>query len=102
MGANSMMQFIKWLFASKQERHNQQLQATNDADTLADKVRLIQIKVDQLSHNDLSRFFEVVGLLEELQRLAIAQKRSIMIKCQAKTIAVNYSSGKAWVNYFNS
>jgi hypothetical protein len=102
MGANSMMQFIKWLFSSKQERHNMQLQSAHDAQALADKVRTVKVKVDQLSHNDISRFFEVVGLLEELQRLAIAQKRSIMIKCQAKTIAVNYSSGKAWVNYFNS
>ena len=79
-----------------------QLQASHDAQVLADKVRMVKIKVDQLTHNDLSRFFEVVGLLDELQRLAIAQKHSIMIKCQAKTIAVNYSSGRAWVNYFNS
>lgn len=97
-----MVTFIKWLFSSRRERHNMQLQAIHDADTLADKVRMVKIKVDQLSYNDLSRFFEVVGLLDELQRLAIAQKRSIMIKCQAKTIAVNYSSGRAWVNYFNS
>lgn len=97
-----MITFIKWLFSSRRERHNMQLQAIHDADTLADKVRLIKIKVDQLTHNDLSRFFEVVGLLDELQRIAIAQKRSIMINCSSKTIAVNYSSGKAWVNYFNS
>lgn len=97
-----MINFIKWLFSSRQERHNQQLQFAHDAQALADKIRLVKIKVDQLTHNDLSRFFEVVGLLDELQRLAIAQKRSIMIKCQAKTIAVNYSSGRAWVNYFNS
>jgi len=97
-----MINFIKWLFASKRERHNMQLQSAHDAQTLADKVRMVKIKVDQLSHNDLARFFEVVGLLDELQRLAIARKESIMIKCQAKTIAVNYSSGRAWVNYFNS
>lgn len=97
-----MINVIKWLFSSRQERYNMQLQSAHDADTLADKVRLVKIKVDQLSYNDLSRFFEVVGLLDELQRLAISQKRSIMIKCQAKTIAINYSSGKAWVNYFNS
>lgn len=97
-----MLNFIKWLFSSRQERHNMQLQASHDTKTLADKVRLVKIKVDQLSHNDLSRFFEVVGLLDELQRLAIAQKRSIMIKCSSKTVAINYSSGRAWVNYFNS
>lgn len=97
-----MINLIKWLFSSRQERYNMQLQASHDAQSLADKIRLVQIKVDQLSHNDISRFFEVMALLEELQRLAIAQKRSIMIKCQAKTIAVNYSSGRAWVNYFNS
>lgn len=97
-----MMQFIKWLFSSRQERHNMQLQLQHDAQALADKVRLIQIKVDQLSHNDLSRFFDVVGLLDDLQRLAIAQKRSIMIKCSSKTVAINYASGRAWVNYFNS
>lgn len=97
-----MINFIKWLFSSRQERHNMQLQSAHDAQALADKIRLVKIKVDQLTHNDLSRFFEVVGLLDELQRLAIAQKRSITIKCQAKTIAVNYSSGRAWVNYFNS
>lgn len=97
-----MIAFIKWLFSSRQERYNQQLQSAHDAEVLADKVRLVKIKVDQLSHNDLSRFFEVVGLLDELQRLAIVRKECIIIKCQAKTIAVNYSSGKAWVNYFNS
>lgn len=97
-----MLNFIKWLFSSRQERHNMQLQAAHDAETLADKVRLVQIKVDQLSHNDLSRFFEVVALLEELQKVAIAQKRRIIIKCSSKTIAVNYSNGRAWVNYFNS
>lgn len=97
-----MITFIKWLFSSRRERHNMQLQAIHDAGTLADKVRLVQIKVDQLSYNDLSRFFEVVALLDELQRLAIVRKECIIIKCQAKTIAVNYSSGKAWVNYFNS
>lgn len=97
-----MINFIRWLFSSRQERLNMQLQSAHDADTLADKVRMVKIKVDQLSHNDLSQFFEVVALLDELQKVAIAQKRSIIIKCQAKTIAVNYSSGKAWVNYFNS
>ena len=97
-----MLNFIKWLFASKQERHNLRLQSAHDADTLADKVRLVKIKIDQLSHNDLSRFFEVMALLEELQRLAIIRKESIMIKCQAKTVAINYASGRAWVNYFNS
>lgn len=97
-----MMQFIKWLFSSRQERHNMQLQSAHDADTLADKVRMVKVKVDQLSHNDLSRFFEVVGLLDELQRLAIARKESIIIKCSSKTVAINYASGRAWVNYFNS
>lgn len=97
-----MITFIKWLFSSRRERHNMQLQAIHDAGTLADKVRMVKIKVDQLSHNDLSRFFEVVALLEELQKVAIAQKRRIIIKCSSKTIAVNYSNGRAWVNYFNS
>lgn len=97
-----MLNFIRWLFSSRQERHNMQLQSAHDADTLADKVRLVKIKVDQLSHNDLARFFEVVALLEELQRVAIAQKHSIMIKCSSKTVAINYASGRAWVNYFNS
>jgi hypothetical protein len=97
-----MLNFIRWLFSSRQERHYQQLQAAHDAESLSDKVRMVKIKVDQLSHNDLSRFFEVVGLLDELQRLAIARKESIMIKCSSKTITINYASGRAWVNYFNS
>lgn len=97
-----MINFIKWLFSSRQERHNMQLQSAHDAQALADKIRLVKIKVDQLTHNDLSRFFEVVGLLDELQRLAIARKESIMIKCSSKTVVINYKCGRAWVNYFNS
>ena len=37
-----MINFIKWLFSSRQERHNMQLQSAHDAQALADKIRVCQ------------------------------------------------------------
>ncbi len=90
------------VFGPKQSKEVRQLIAAHTKEQKELLIIKAQTLIDQLSTNDIIKHFEIMNTIQDLNKVALADRKTILIKGKAKTIAINYDrmSGSVRANYY--